>query len=338
MKKLQLLCLISIITNLVLGTFFIYQQITPLTTTPAHNKQFKVAIMQPVSHPALDEIAQGFMETLQKNNKVFYEFTNYNGNGNYSLIRSQAEEAAQTNYDLIFTIGTGCSKTIKEVTGKKQINKPIVFCAVDDPVGNHLVNSLSSSGNNVTGVTVLNNYQKQIDTLLQVKPTIRKALLVYDPAAGSGMEKYKNLVQKIFADKGIDMQSVEIFQSSEILQKSATFIPHVDVVMVLTDNTVVSGIDSLVKLCNQHGILLFASDLNSGIKGAALAYGVREYETGVESAQKAQLILEKNQTPASIPITPNDAYKIMINRKTMVQQRLKVDNLTLLMATIGEVV
>src|SRR2546429_684281 len=112
MKNVSLLSLVFIVANIscVFAAYFICQQTTSAAATPTSNKQFKIAIIQPVSHPALDEIAQGFKETLQKQTTAQYKFTVYNANGNLSLLQAQAEEAAQGNYDLLFTIGSGASK------------------------------------------------------------------------------------------------------------------------------------------------------------------------------------------------------------------------------------
>ena len=49
--------------------------------------------------------------------------------------------------------------------------------------------------------------------------------------------------------------------------KTAPFIEEVDAVLVIKDNTVMSGLDALVKLCDQKGKLLIASDLDSADRG-----------------------------------------------------------------------
>ena len=72
--------------------------------------------------------------------------------------------------------------------------------------------------------------------------------------------------------------------------------------MILKDNTVVSGIDSLINLCQRYKVTLLATDLNSGAKGAALAYGIYEAQCGIQAALQAKLILEKGQLPSQVPV------------------------------------
>ena len=97
----------------------------------------RVAIFTPTTHPALEEVEQGFRETIQKLSSKPYVFTTFNANGNRSLLRAQAEEIVGGAYDLIFTMGALCSQTIAELLQKKGIKMPHVFGAVD---GQNLLN------------------------------------------------------------------------------------------------------------------------------------------------------------------------------------------------------
>ncbi len=74
-----------------------------------------------------------------------------------------------------------------------------------------------------------------------------------------------------------------------------------DALIVLKDNTIVSGLDVLVKLCDRHRIPLMASDLDSPDRGAAFGYGVYEIDFGIEGANKALQILIKGIHPGTIP-------------------------------------
>ena len=78
-------------------------------------KKIRIALFQPATHPALEEIAQGFMDTMQNDTSFEYQFDRYNANGNKILMQAQGQEILTRNYDLIFTIGLGCSVTIKDI-------------------------------------------------------------------------------------------------------------------------------------------------------------------------------------------------------------------------------
>lgn len=290
-----------------------------------HASMRRIAIFQPATHPALDEIAQGFIDTMKDHASFKYVFDRYNANGNKILMQAQAQEMLQKKYDLIFTIGVGCSVTVKDLSVKKHNQTPIVFTAVDNPV------KLDLQGLNITGVVDRSNYQQQLDLLLKIKPTTKKLLLVYDQSQASGLEKDKNEIALILQEKNVELVSVEILNIGEIAQKVTGFIESVDVVMVLKDNTIVSGIDSIISLCQRYHVTLLASDLNSGEKGAALAYGIYELDSGVCAANQAQLILENGKFPSQVPVVAVQKMVMKINCQHAQLQGLNIDCQTFVM-------
>ncbi|MGZ6250686.1 MAG: ABC transporter substrate-binding protein [Candidatus Chromulinivorax sp.] len=278
-----------------------------------------IAVFQPATHPALDEIVQGFIDTLQQISSEKINFTRYNANGNKILMQAQAQDMLQKKYDLIFTIGVGCSVTLHDLCRKQKNNIPQVFTAIDDPITLDLV------GDHITGVQDSTNYQEQLDKLFSIKPKIKKVLLVYDQSQASGLEKDMLEIAQILTQKGAQLVPVEILQVAEIGQKAAQFMQSVDVVMVLKDNTVVCGIDSLINLCQRYHIPLLASDLNSGAKGAALAYGIYEKESGVQAAYQAYKIIDEHKVPLDVPVIPVQGMIMKINIKHALLQGLDCD-------------
>lgn len=275
-------------------------------------EKYKVAILTPTTHPSLEQIEKGFVEKLDPQKYVCKTF---NALGNKSLLRSEIEEIAHGKFDLVFTIAVGPSQMAKEVFEKKGIKTPIVFTAVPAPLKLGLVHSETSSKNQLTGVKEITHFAKQLEVL---KARAKSVLLVYDPTSYS-LEEDKKEVESILKAMNIQMKVVEIFKSSEILSKAAPFIDDVDAVLVIKDNTVVSGIDALVKLCNQKRKLLIASDLDSGDKGVPLVYGVSERIYGEESAKMAMQILEEKKSPQEIPISapPDRAFHFKIDPKRL---------------------
>lgn len=291
----------------------------------ANSLKHTIAIVTPVTHPALEEIERGFKEALIKEYGFNCVFTVYNANGSRTLLRSQLEEIVQGHCDAIFTIGAMATQMAKEVTAKRKISKPIVFGAVADPVRLGIVQSLENSGNNITGTYAATNYQKQIELLLYLKPETKKLLLIYDPTQSSGLEKDKKEVEALLKEKGVAVKAVEVYHTHEIHQKIESLIVDVDVVMIFKDNTVVPAVDALIKQCSRHGVTLLTSDLDSVKKGAAMGFGVTEYEFGAASAHNISVLLREKKQPHEIPIFLVDKYRLKINTKTMENQGLRLE-------------
>lgn len=279
------------------------------------DKGLRVAILTPMTHPSLEQIEKGFVETMEKNCRQKVSFKTFNALGNKTLLRSEAEEIAMGGYDLVFTIATQPSCAMKEVLEKKKLYTPIVFTAVSDPLKMNLIASEASSGNQLTGVRESTNFTKELEFLQHRAKTV---LLVYDPTSPS-LTADKEEIEKILARMDITLKTVEIFKTNEILLKTAPFLDEADAVLVIKDNTVVSGLDALVRLCDQKKKLLIASDLDSAEKGATYAYGVSELIYGEEAAKKALLILDDYKIPRDIPITtpPAEAFVFKINEKRL---------------------
>lgn len=290
-------------------------------------EECKIAILTPMTHPSLEQIEKGFVDTMEKNCRQKFTVKTYNALGNKTLMRSEAEEIALGDYDLVFTIATQASRTMKEVFEKKKLSTPIVFTAVEFPLEMDLVVSEASSGNQLTGVKETTDFAKELEIL---KNNVKTVLLVYDPSSAS-LTSNKEEIETILTSMGIKLKTVEIFKTNEILLKTASFIEEADAVLVIKDNTVISGLDVLVKLCDQKGKLLIASDLDSAERGVPYAYGVSELIYGEEAAKKALLILDEKKLPKDIPITtpPSEAFVFKINEKKMKEigflQELKHD-------------
>ncbi len=322
-KSLIIICLLLGL-SFAIAEFFQDKSIDSDTDATTNQKLFRVAVLTPVTHPSLEQIQQGFCETLTHNGIDRYQFTVYNAQGSQTLMRSELEEMSSKRYDLIFAIGTQAAKMSKEVLTKKHQTTPLVFAAVPNPEEHHLVQSESTPNGFVTGISEITDYSKQMDLLAHLKPDLKSVLLVYDPT-NAGLDRDRIIVENKLSTMGIRLIPIEVFKTNEIKQKVSPFIHEVDVVMTLKDNTVVAGLETLVKLCHTTQTLLMASDLDSPLKGAAIGFGVKEYDFGVEAAKKARLILHDGLSPHQIPVTAVDQFKLKFNTLSMAQQGLPLD-------------
>jgi putative ABC transport system substrate-binding protein len=246
----------------------------------------------------------------------------YNAQGNKTLMRGEIEEIAEKGYPLVFTIGTLASQMTTEVFTKKNMNTPIVFTSVNDPVGCHIVRSEQTPGGHVTGIKELLDFQKELELALSFKPNIHRILLVWNPMEPS-LAKDVQEIDAHLSKKGIKLLTVEIFQTNECMAKVSPLVAKSDAMLVLKDNIVVSGLDTLIKLCNLHRIPLIASDLDSPDRGAALGVGVREVDFGIEGAKKALQILDQRVPAGDIPVTPVSPITYKINREAAISQGIE---------------
>lgn len=287
----------------------------------------RIAIFEPASHPAIDEIVDGYIATMQEKSIIPCVFKRYNANGNKTLLRSQAEDILQQEYNIIMPIGADPTCILHELTCKKRITTPIVFTAVSNPLHLGIIATLESSDNNITGIEEIPDYESQINNLLILKPHMKSMMLVYDPTIKAGIhELWAQEVQKITDTNNIRLTCIKVFNTNEIQSKVQPFMMNTDVIMIFTDHTTVSGIDSLISLCNRYNVTLYASDLNSGDKGAVLSYGITQYDLGRQAALVSIKILNDGIKPTNIPIVRPSTKKLKINQKNLDKQGLSLSS------------
>jgi putative ABC transport system substrate-binding protein len=288
---------------------------------------YSVAIFVPAQHPAMDEIVQGFCDALKKRIPSV-QYTICNGQGNKTLMQSQAEMIVTSGYGLVFTVGNSTSQLIHGLLRKRHIVLPHIFTAVDDPVEKHLVDSLTHPGHQITGVITPSRFDEQIDYLLMVKPTVKSILLAYDPTHPSNTADIA-VLQALLDEKQIKLVLCPVVQTGEIKQKVSLMLDGIDAVLILKDHLLVVSVELLVRLCEERKIALYCSDLNSVDKGAAFAFGIYEREYGESAVDAAYQILAKKKDAGSIAIQEIPNFYFKMNIHAMALQGVVLDTIQL---------
>jgi ABC-type uncharacterized transport system substrate-binding protein len=72
-------------------------------------------------------------------------------------------------------------------------------------------------------------------------------------------------------------------------------------------------------------VTLFTSELESVDKGAAVAFGVEQYQYGKQAAYQAEQILVQHAAAGTIPVLPLQDFKLKINRAAAQKQQLVIN-------------
>jgi len=291
----------------------------------------KITVLLPAVHPAMDSIEKGFRQTLAQSRKADYQITTFNGNGNRQLMHAQVTQVFDSDADLIFTVGGGLASLVQKASVKKQSHKPIICSAVADPLQLGLVQSFTKPEGHVTCIVDKTAFDEQITLLLALKPTTKHVLLVYDVTQGGGLAGERDALAQALEQRGVNLKTLEVATPAEVYAKTAAMIAGCDVVLILKDHTTVSAVDALIKLCNQHGVTLMTSDLDSGAKGAALSFGLEEAAFGERGAAVARTILEDGVAVGDIPCQTPGRHYLQINPIACKQQGMVLDGEQLLL-------
>ena len=100
---------------------------------------------------------------------------------------------------------------------------------------------------------------------------------------------------------------------------------RVDAVFIISDNTVVSAFESLVKVCNDKKKPLFGGGTESVPRGAIAALGFDYFQVGYTAGQKAVQILKDGKKPGDVPSSLTEQLRLVVNLKAAKAQGLDLD-------------
>lgn len=285
-------------------------------------KTYTVSVNQFVEHPALDAVLNGFKEYLNEQG-MEVEYKVHNAQANVATCTQIAQVIAGENPDLVLAIATPSAQASAQVIKKAPHMREVLllFSAVTDPRGSGLVDNLDKPGANITGVSDLTPVDKHLDMIMDIHPDLKSIGVVYN----SGEANSKTLVRLLHEaakDKGAEVEEATAPKSSDVYAAGKSLVGRADAVYVPTDNTVVSALESLVKVCEQNNLPLYAADVDSVPRGAVAALGFDYFKHGKQAGAMAEKLL-KGADPADMAVQFQEEMSLHLN--TAAAQRMGVD-------------
>jgi putative tryptophan/tyrosine transport system substrate-binding protein len=276
-------------------------------------KATQIGILQFASHPALDQSREGFIDSLAQagfkdGGSIKLEIQN--AQRDMSIARTIAKKFVSDNKDLIYTIATPAS----QAAAKETSSTPILFCAVTDPVKAGLVKSIDSPGGNVTGVSDLIPVKTQLGLLLRIAPAVKRLGIIYNP----GEDNARVLVDMTRAaakELKLDLVDATVTNSGEVFAATQTLVGRVDGIYTIQDNTVISGLESVIKVANKNRIPVLVPGTPSVERGGLATVGTSFYNLGKIAGNQAVRVL-KGTRPSEIPVAFAGDFEIYLNQKT----------------------
>ncbi|KGR92413.1 ABC transporter substrate-binding protein [Ureibacillus massiliensis 4400831 = CIP 108448 = CCUG 49529] len=279
--------------------------------TPTETKSYKIGITQIVEHASLDSATEGFIAAIEESG-LDVEFVKENAQNDQSMNITIAQKLVSENVDLIFANSTPSAQAAKSATG----DIPIIFTSVTDPIGAELVDSMEAPGANVTGTvdlhpeTISNTVDFIIDEL-----GITKVGTIYNTGEQNSVVQVKQMKELLEA-KGATLTEASVSTSAEVKQAAESLLGQVEAYYIITDNTVVTALSTVVDVANTNQLPLIVGELDSVAGGGLAAYGFSYYDIGYEAGEMAVKILKGEATPSEIPAAYPANLKLVINKAT----------------------
>src|SRR5690625_527462 len=244
---------------------------------------YKAAIAQYVSHPSLDANAQGIKDVFDEAD-VDVEVDEQN---------AQADQATMNNIvggysgdlDIVLPIATpiaiAAATTVEDTS--------IVFSSVTDPVDAGLVPDWDTAGDNITGVSDMNPVDDQLELILDVVDDVEVIGIPYSSAESNSVVQV-DAAKEAAESLDVEIEEVAVTNTSEVAQGVESF-SNVDAIYVPTDNTVVSGLETVISYGIDNQIPVFAAESDSVERGTVGTYGLNYYEHGRQAGEMALEIM-----------------------------------------------
>ncbi len=286
--------------------------------------EYEIAIAQYVEHPSLDATRQGFLDALKdagliegENLSVDYSNAQADATNNLSI----AQNIASKEYDLVYAIATPTAQAI----AKAVKNMPVLFAAVTDPLDAGLVDDLEKPGGNVTGASDTNPeaIQRLMDFIAEHFPEVKNVGIVINTGEPNAVIMAQNAEDQL-AKHGIGVVRAAVTNTSEVQQAAQSLVGRADAIFITLDNSVVSGVDSIIQVANEHDIPFFSSDRDTVERGAFATVGFKYYDHGYQSGELAVEILKNGKKPSELSVTFPDKLDFILNLKAAEEQGIEV--------------
>jgi putative ABC transport system substrate-binding protein len=292
-------------------------------------KPVYVATTAIVEHPALDAVRDGVKQTLNDNgySGAKLKFTYESAQGKPDIAAQIARKMVGDAPDIIVAIATPSAQAA--VTASSSI--PIVFSAVTDPLAAKLVPSLKQPGGNVTGLSDMANLKEHLELIKAFIPNLKSVGIPYNPGETNSVSMLASM--KVEAAKmGIKIVEAAAPKSSDVMIATKQLVGKVDAIYCPIDNTIISAVESVVKVGIDAQIPVFAGDTDTVARGAVAAVGYDYFDLGRQTGDIVVRIL-KGEKPGSIDVKMAKGTNLYVNPKMASMMGTKIPAEVLARAT-----
>lgn len=237
--------------------------------TENEESAYKVGVIQYVSHPSLDNCYEGVEAALSEKFGENIEIDRQIGSDSSpdSDCQTYAGQFAAKNYDMIIAIATPAATSAFAAAEDKNI--PVVFCAVSDPVGAGIAESLEKPGYNCSGTSDVLDMKAQVNLIKSMQSDVKKIGVLYTTSESNSIAQLK-LLTEAAKEEGIEVVSKGIQNDADIPAAAAALSAEVDCINNFTDNKVVNNLSVLLSAANEANIPVYGSEVEQ-VKNGCLA-------------------------------------------------------------------
>ena len=273
-----------------------------LTACGGGKVEFKIGILQPVEHAALDAAQNGFKEGVkEKLGDKTVEFNYLNAMASDANMSLYASDLVDAN-DLNLGIGTGAALALKSASVTKGSTKPVLFTAVTDPVDAKLVSDKNAPEGFITGSSDMNPVVDQINLIQEVMPTVSKIGILYTQSEVNSKVQ-SDMAEAKITELGLTPVIRTCTNSADITSAAQALVDDgVQAIYIPTDNNIAANMGAVKTPANAAHVLVMCGEEGMIKNGGHLTLSINYFDLGKQAGIMAADILLKNKTIKETPV------------------------------------
>jgi putative tryptophan/tyrosine transport system substrate-binding protein len=233
--------------------------------------------------------------------------------GDIERMRSHATELIASKPDLILANGSPIVTALLPETR----TIPIVFAAVNDPLGQGFVASLGRPGGNITGFTLMEFavLGKMSELLREMAPNIVRATAMFNPTTGLYVPGYLRSLVSSSPSLGIELTAAPVRDLTEI---EATLVKLArepgSGLIVPPDSFTIAHHKLIIVLAEQNRLPAIYAYRSFVGEGGLMSYGPDPDDIFRRAASYVDRIL-RGEMPSDLPVQQPTKFQFSINLK-----------------------
>lgn len=279
----------------------------------ADEESVTIGISQFAEHGSLDNCREGFLEGLkeagyEEGKNLTIEYQNAQADtGNAATI---ADSFVNKKVDLICAIAT--PSAMSAYNSAMDADIPVIYTAVSDPAGAGLVNEDGTNVGNITGTSDKLPVTEQMALIRELMPDAKKIGILYTTSEAnsvSTIQEYKDHAEEY----GFEIVDTGINTIADVEMAAKDLASKVDCISNLTDNTVVSALQTVLAAANDAKIPVFGSEVEQVKNGCVAAVGIDYVALGKQTGEMAAKVLKGEATATETPFEICEGGNVYVN-------------------------
>lgn len=289
-------------------------------------KKVGVLLMGDSREEKYQGLRDGLTDAGFQQNQLMYVVKNAHDQS--TVLESSIKKLLAENPDVIVTLGAIETIELKSELSKKDINIPVVFAGMADPIDFGVIKDYSSSSTNFTGI---NNYHtsmsaKRLELLQELVPNLKRVHIIYDKTIEASIrglnetKKAAKILNITLIPWDVNNQKYKM-KMKEVKQES-------DAIMTLSSFRLESQTKEIAELSRETQMPVMGISKHEVELGFLASYGTSFYEQGKQSARFVSAILQGN-SPTRLPVELPDNIRLMVNKRVAEQLNIRLNQETL---------